>query len=177
MQNDGKTDPSLRSGRQKRLVQNVHAIYRSGDRAACLALFDSNVPDYFASHERKDFTDFLDAVQSAYLVMDDADGQVVACGGFLASDGDPATAVLCRGMVRRGLHRTGRGAYLLSARLDLIAAHPDFATVAVETSQKSRGFFERFGFVAGTLVPDGFAPGLDRVEMTLDLARRKVDPS
>lgn len=147
--------------------------YRPEDRAACLAVFDSNVPDYFAPHERVDFIDFLDALHGSYFVMDDADGQVVACGGFLASHDDPAVAILCWGMVRRGLHRTGRGAHLLSARLDLIAARPDFTTVSIETSQKSRGFFERFGFIAGTIVPDGFAPGLDRVEMTLDLTQRR----
>jgi len=147
--------------------------YRPEDRAACLAVFDSNVPAYFAPHERTDFTDFLDALHGSYFVMDDADGQVVACGGFLASRGDPAVAILCWGMVRHGLHRTSRGAHLLSARLDLIATHSDFVTVTIETSQKSRGFFEHFGFIAGTIVTDGFAPGLDRVEMTLDLTQRR----
>ncbi|HKU99704.1 MAG TPA: GNAT family N-acetyltransferase [Vineibacter sp.] len=148
--------------------------YRREDRAACLALFDSNVPAAFAPQERADFIHFLDHLNRGYLVMEDVHGHVVACGGFLPSNGNPATAVLCWGMVRQTLHRMGRGAYLLAARLDLIATNAGFTTVAIETSQKSRGFFERFGFVAGTIVPDGFAPGLDRVEMTLDLAHRRA---
>ena len=58
---------------------------------------------------------------------------------------------------------------MLTERLALIAAEPGFERVEIETTQHSRGFFARYGFVETAHVPDGFAPGMDRVDMTLRL--------
>jgi hypothetical protein len=42
--------------------------YVMEDKAACLAIFDSNTPLYFAEHERLDFSAFLDAPEGRYFV-------------------------------------------------------------------------------------------------------------
>ena len=147
--------------------------YRPQDRAACLALFESNVPEYFADAERADFIDQLDHLEGPYLIVENA-GTPVACGGFQADRKDPSIAALCWGMVRRDLHGGRLGEALLVARLDLIAANPAFESVVIETTPMSRGFFERYGFVAGRVVADGFVPGYDLVEMTLRLDRRRA---
>lgn len=139
--------------------------WRSADRARCLALFDSNVPDYFATKERADFLAFLDDLRGPYLVIEDSAGDVVGCGGFQADDEDESAVVLCWGMVDRRRHRSGLGRRLLQARLDLIAASDLFKTVTIETTPFSSGFFERAGFVCRQVVSDGFAPGYDRVDM------------
>lgn len=143
--------------------------WRPGDRDLGLALFDSNVPRFFAPQERQDFTDFIDALPGPYFVLEDAAGQAVGCGGYAAAEGDASVAVLCWGMVRGDRHRAGLGTVLLTGRLDRIAADPAYSSVAIETTQHSRGFFARHGFVQTRQVPDGFAPGMDLVEMTLDL--------
>ncbi|MBO9664557.1 GNAT family N-acetyltransferase [Dokdonella sp.] len=147
--------------------------YRPQDRAACLALFESNVPEYFAEAERADFIDQLDNLEGPYLVVGNG-GAVVACGGFQADRKDPSIAALCWGMVRRDLHGSRLGEALLVARLDLIATNPAFESVVIETTPMSRGFFERYGFVAGRVVADGFVPGYDLVEMTLRLDRLRA---
>ncbi len=41
--------------------------------------------------------------------------------------------------------------------------------VVLDTSQHSRGFFERFGFQQVARHRDGYGPGLDRCEMRLEL--------
>lgn len=148
--------------------------YCQEDREACLALFESNVPKYFAPEELKDFVSDLDDLKWPYLVMEDENGKIVASGGYGAIGEDGTVAALCWGMVRRDLHRCGLGRRLLVERLKRIAAEPKFTRVTIETSQYSRGFFERFGFVAKRVCPDGFAPGLDLVEMELDLSRLKL---
>lgn len=148
-------------------------VYRPEDRAACFALFESNVPEYFAAAERADFTEQLDHLEGPYLVIENG-GAVVACGGFQADRKDPSTAALCWGMVRRDLHGARLGESLLTARLDLIAANPVFESVVIETTPMSRGFFERYGFVARRILADGFVPGYDLVEMTLRLDRRRA---
>ena len=165
---DGEFGSSGRSITMAKLLDTgpgVIRAWRPDDRTRCLALFDSNVPAYFADRERADFVAFLDDLRGPYLVIEDAAGDVVACGGLQADDHDESIAVLCWGMVDRQRHRDGLGRQLLQARLDLIAASDLFKTVAIETTPFSRGFFERAGFVCAQVVSDGFAPGYDRVDM------------
>src|SRR5437870_13062623 len=115
----------------------------STDRPACLELFRSNVPDFFAADEADEFSRFLATSRHPYFVVRDQSA-VVACGGcYFAAP----IAGLSWGMVERKRHRTGIGAFLLYARLDLVATHLDITTVRVRTSQLSQGFFARQGFI------------------------------
>lgn len=141
--------------------------YDARDRDACLALFDSNVPTYFTVGERPGFEDWLGRMDPrAYRVIE-RDGRVVACGG-VAMEADGATASLCWGMVDQGLHRQGLGRALTEARIDAARALGATA-MRCDTSQKTRAFYERFGFVVTAVETDGYAPGLDRCEMRLAL--------
>lgn len=58
--------------------------YGVADRSACLAVFDSNVPDFFAPHEREGLVSFLDDEPARfgieYFVLVDGD-RAIACGG------------------------------------------------------------------------------------------------
>jgi ribosomal protein S18 acetylase RimI-like enzyme len=143
--------------------------YTAADRGACLAVFDSNVPDHFVPPEREAFAAFLDDLPGPYLVVEDQTGAIVGCGGY-AIVPETRTADLCWGMVTRGLHGTGLGRLLTDARLERIRADPRVREVALNTSQHTRGFYERRGFATERVVPDGFAPGLDRCDMRLILA-------
>lgn len=143
--------------------------YTPEDREACLAVFDSNVPEFFVEAEREEFAAFLDALPGPYLVIEDEAGAVVACGGYAVTP-ETGTADLCWGMAARRLHGTGLGNRLLAERLRRVHADPRARAVALNTSQLTRGFYERLGFVTERVVPDGYAPGLDRCDMRLMLA-------
>lgn len=143
--------------------------WRAADRDIGLALFDSNVPKYFAKQERQDFLDHIDELPGPYFLVMDADGKPVGCGGYAQEQDRPGSVALCWGMIRRDRQGQGLGDALLRFRLDEIATDPVFREVRIETSQFSRGFFERYGFVETKLVMDGFAPGIDLIAMTLDL--------
>lgn len=142
--------------------------YRPVDRAACLALFEGNVPEYFAPSERADFEAFLDAIDFPYLVIEEQGG-VLACGGWARRRFDPGIVDLCWGMVRRDLHKTGLGRRLLEARLAQVRAAADIRAVMLQTTQHTEGFFARYGFVTRQVVSDGFAAGFHLHEMRLDL--------
>jgi ribosomal protein S18 acetylase RimI-like enzyme/predicted GNAT family N-acyltransferase len=177
-----RPDTEYRSGTatimMQRTLQPALRPWRPEDRALGSALFDSNVPRFFAVQERQDFIDFVDDLPGPYFVLEDAAGEAVGCGGYAAAEGDASVAVLCWGMVRADRHRAGLGTVLLTERLDRIAADPAFRSAAIETTQHSRGFFARHGFVQTRQVPDGFAPGMDLVEMTLNLeAYRQSRPA
>lgn len=148
--------------------------FKNQDHEACLAVFDSNVPKYFAAEERQDYALFLEKLPGPYFVLENERGSVIACGGYATGRDDESIAVLCWGMVDRSLHRSGVGTKLLTERLRRISAEPQFSIIKIETSPHSRGFFERFGFTELGTIPDGFAPGLDLVRMELDLALASI---
>lgn len=143
--------------------------FEDGDRAACLRLFDSNVPTYFRPAERPEFEAFLDALPGPYLVLRSANDEPVACGGYALAEG-ARRADLCWGMVRSDLHGRGLGRRLALERLRKAVAHPGIETVALSTSQLTTGFYERMGFEIVSTERDGFGPGLDRCDMRLEIA-------
>lgn len=144
--------------------------YVPGDLSACLAIFDSNVPTFFAPGEREEFRAFLDDVDAGdrpYLVLTRA-GMVIACGGLMV-EANARRAGLAWGMVDRAWHGQGLGTCLTRARLELARAIPDLAELTLATSQHTRRFYAGFGFIAAKVIPDGFGAGLDRWDMTLRL--------
>ena len=144
--------------------------YTAADREACLAVFDSNVPRYFIRAERDTFAKFLDELPGPYLVIEDDDGNVVGCGGYAQGE-EPGRADLCWGMVRQDKHRRGFGRTLIHARIDAAKRDAAVRVIALNTSQHTTGFYERFGFHVTGREPDGYGPGLDRCEMRLELKR------
>src|SRR5712691_13268061 len=59
--------------------------YLPANRDACLAVFDSNTPDFFKSHERRHFEEFLEGPNCSYFVMDQ-DGAIAGCGGYFITE-------------------------------------------------------------------------------------------
>jgi len=142
--------------------------YRHNDLAACLAIFDSNLPTYFAPEERPDFESFLRdmADEHAYQVIE-LDGSVVACGGL--SPPANGTAGFCWGMVQRSRHRQGLGRHLAQMRLQQAATDPRVERVALSTSQHTEGFYAELGFRVTQRVTNGHGPGIHAVHMVASL--------
>ena len=139
--------------------------WRPDDADACLAIFDSNVPKYFATSERPGFQQFLIEMPCDYVVGEAPDGSVVACGGWYPmpeGEGDPG---LAWGMVHRDWHHKGVGRALLEARLAGIRALPGVHTLIISTCQHTEAFYARAGFEVFDREADGHAPGIDRVDM------------
>ncbi|MFZ4658789.1 MAG: GNAT family N-acetyltransferase [Caldilineaceae bacterium] len=143
--------------------------YQTDDRESCLTLFDSNVPRFFAPHERAEFAEFLATSTDPYFVVLDDHGQIIGCGGYYLNR-ERATAGLTWGMVSNHLHRQGVGRLLLLDRLRRISQEPETTAVLINTSQHSYGFFAKIGFVVESIVENGFAPGLDEYKMSLPLS-------
>lgn len=140
--------------------------YGRADFAACLALFDGNVPEFFAPGERGEFVAFLEGGPATPYLVVERDGVVVACGGV--SVGASGWAVLDWGMVARSCQQAGIGRRLMAERLALARGMAGLRGVRLETSQRVCGFYERFGFCVTGVVAEGFGPGLDAVAMELE---------
>lgn len=117
--------------------------YQAGDKTGCLAVFDSNLPDYFSQEERPRFTEFLETGGVTFWVMEH-DGSLVGCGGYQLDGADVAT--LRWTMVRRDLHRNGLGRFLLFALMRKLSSEGDPTLMRLETMPLAAPFFERQGF-------------------------------
>jgi ribosomal protein S18 acetylase RimI-like enzyme len=142
-------------------------LYSLADRAACLEVFDSNAPQFFHPLERASFEAFLDAMDCAYFVIGH-ESRVAGCGGYAVSE-DKSMASLVWGMVRSDLHKLGFGRFLLLFRLRRISQTNSVSIVRLGTSQHAVAFFEKHGFKAASVKKDGYAPGIDRIEMMMKL--------
>jgi GNAT superfamily N-acetyltransferase len=143
--------------------------YVVADRDRCLAIFDSNAPPFFDPSERNDLAAFLDRYANRYFVVEEA-GSIVACGGWGWRE-EPRVALLCWGMVHRDHHRRGIGTLLLSYRLAEIA-RGDFDEIEIVTSQHSKSFFVRAGFIELAMQTNLFAPGLHSHRMRSIVPRK-----
>ena len=141
--------------------------YLLTDRDACLAVFDSNAPEFFLAHERTEFESFLDNPDGPYFVMDH-DGLIAGCGGYVIGD-EPGQARMAWGMVLREWQQKGLGRLLLMYRLRQITKAGGVKFVGLDTTQRSAPFFLSQGFKMANVAANGYGPGLDRIEMTMKL--------
>lgn len=136
--------------------------YAVADKHACLAVFDGNVPDFFDATEREDFAAFLDGPGGEYFTLE-KNGAVIGCGGFAREDCGQARFTW--GMVNRNCHGEGLGRLLAEYRLQAIEDAGDFSEVELFTTQMVAPFFAKLGFAVAQVKKDGFAPGMDKVQM------------
>ncbi len=115
--------------------------YTAADRAACLALFDGNAPEYFTAAERAAYEDWLDAPQGSYFVVEH-DGALAGCGGIAAESSGLASLTWL--MVRRDLHGQGLGRFLVFYLLKQTPA--GVSHVRLVTIPAVVGFFAKQGF-------------------------------
>ena len=144
--------------------------YSSSDYAACLRIFDANVPRFFRVEEQGGYAEFLANLPGPYLVLIDSPHTVVACGGYAVAEGS-SVADLCWGMVDQEHHGRGLGHVLAELRIERIRGDPGVAAIALNTSQHTVSFYERLGFRTIKVEPDGYALGLHRHDMLMELQR------
>ena len=140
--------------------------YQSSDRHACLNIMQSNIPEYFHERDLVDFAVFLENLPGPFFVMMDPQGGLIACGSIALGRTTPIEAVLCYGMVTGTRLHQGIGLELLRKRLEFfLPREPQVERIVVNTTQKTEGFFRKFGFSVVERELDGLGSGLDRVSM------------
>jgi hypothetical protein len=146
--------------------------FAAADRETCLAVFDSNAPEYYHPRERRIFAAFLDSghylparlhqlgAPSGHFYVVENRGECVACGGWYL---DGTVANLSFGTVHRSRHREGIGGFLLDARLGAISDDGRATNVRVRTTSAVQRFYERAMF---HVVVDGNTKGMvDEVQL------------
>jgi len=148
--------------------------YDAADRAAVLAIFDSNLPEYFGAGDLGWLEETLDAPDGPAFVVT-VDGAAAAFGGYEIWD-HYNKALLYWGMAGRAFHRCGLGRLLLFERLIHVARHADPPTryVTVDTSPLVAPFFRRCGFALTAVWPEGYRSGMEMHELHFDLAATTI---
>ena len=147
--------------------------YEVSDKDACLRIFDENTPQYFLPNERQDFSTYLDEQTGCHFVVENEGGALIACGGYATGWPDEGSATLCWGMVGKDWHGLGVGRLLLILRLAALCQVPEIKMVRMDTSQRSVGFFMKWGFKTFRITRDHYGPNLHRYEMRLSLDEDK----
>ena len=145
--------------------------YEDADRDACLAVFDSNVPRFFAPHERDGFASFLGDLERfsvQYFVLVESAGphaRMIACAGVGRRDDE---ARMCWAIVDGARHGEGFGRLLLLVRL-VRGAELGARRAGLDTIPSVAPFFEREGFVITGGEDDHYGPGIHRRDLLLRL--------
>lgn len=140
--------------------------YQASDRAACIMIMQSHIPEYFQEHDLIDFENFLDRLPGRFFVVTEPDAGLIGCGGIALGRTANTEAVLCYGMITHDRLHQGFGRELLRKRLDdFLPREPQVECIVVNTSQRTAGFFGKFGFSVVERQANGFGAGLDRVSM------------
>lgn len=148
--------------------------YRSSDRQAVTAVFESNVPSAFKPSERAAFASFLGKANTSgdclFLVLEDHAGTVIGCGGMEKNGGE---IHLCWGAVGKRWHRRGAGRFLMRVRLAMAGAAPEVQRVLMSTPSEAAPIWALEGFEAVSEERDGIAAGVHKTEMQLMLSPEK----
>jgi ribosomal protein S18 acetylase RimI-like enzyme len=137
--------------------------YEPGDRASCLAIFDSLTPALLDSSALQLFELWLYQRAGLYFVVEHEES-IVGCGGYSFSP-DQSVATLRWGMVRHSSQKMGLGRFLLMYRIREIGKEGTVGVVVAHSPRPSVGFFEKQGFRVNGIEKDAYAPGVDRLEL------------
>lgn len=136
--------------------------YSAADHAACLALFDANCPEYFAPNERAEYQDFLGDGGDYRVCVREA--RVVGAYG-LAPHAEGGTAIRWI-LLDPVVHGAGIGRAIMTGVLEELRTSGRMP-LHISASHMSAPFFARFGAQTLSTVPDGWGPGMHRVEMEI----------
>jgi predicted N-acetyltransferase YhbS len=140
--------------------------YNKEDFDSCMDIFKKNLGKFFDPGEEEGFISWLQSQSDEKYYVIEEQGKIVGCGGIFV-DEEKKTAGLAWGMVHPSKHKQGFGKVLTTFRINKLKKKYAEYEIIVVTSQHTVGFYENFGFVTGQITKDGFAPGLDKYEMTL----------
>lgn len=138
--------------------------YAPAHRDRLLEVFDRNSPSAFAPNERADFCAYLDH-PSGYEVAQ-VDGTVVGGAGLEAVD--PASSAIRWILVDPEAHGLGVGRALIERMLSRLKER-GHGRMLIAASHVSEPFFARFGARTHSTKPDGWGPGMHRVDMVLEI--------
>ena len=132
-----------------------------------LNLFRSNTPKFFDPSEENLFKNYLMKDTINYYLFFNQSDILVSAGGY-EYEKKSNIITLTWGMVDKKFHNQGYGTYITEYRLKKIITEFPNTNVALNTSQHTFRFYEKFGFEVITVKKNGYGNGLDKYDMILN---------
>ena len=142
--------------------------YKTADKDACMAVFHSNHPKFFTTEEIQAFSQFLDKSPCPYFVLETENKEILGCGGYFFNE-ERTRGGLAWGMVHQDYHGQGLGKQLTLFRLLKLTEEIPTGELRIDTSHHTEAFYAKCGFVTAKVTLDGYAIGLHRHDMTVQL--------
>lgn len=139
--------------------------YSLGDQEICLALFDTNCPEYFAPSERRDYENFLNSNPPGYELCV-SNGNIVGAFGLIEENVNKSRLDWI--LLNQYSQGSGIGSIIMN-RVLAQARDTRVAVILITTSHKVYNFFEKFGAIKVSEIENGLGLGLHRVDMELRL--------
>ena len=139
--------------------------YEPTDKAALLAIFDLNVPLFFAEHEREDLAAYLDEFGDTYFIVQIND-QILGGAGYIIQENTASVTWIFFHPNHTG---KGLGAGVMTQLLEFFNTKSRITKLGVRTSQFAHTFFERFGYKTIRIEKNYWADGFDLYEMEREI--------
>lgn len=134
-----------------------------------LNLLELNIPEYFDPSEKEDLEYYLDHEIDAYFAVEEGD-LLIGAGGYNFTE-QKDTVCISWDFIHPEHQGKGIGGKLLEYRLAEIKKIPSANTVIVRTSQKTHGFYAKFGFELKEVKKDYWSDGFDLYYMEKKLKK------
>jgi len=132
-----------------------------------LKLFRTNLSQFFDPSEEKLFKNYLMKDKITYYLFFNPSDILVASSGY-EYENKSNIITLTWGMVDQKFHNQGYGTYMTEYRLKKIATEFPNTNIALNTSQHTFRFYEKFGFEVIKITKNGYGNGLDKYDMILN---------
>ena len=140
--------------------------YEARQFKVCLKLFDENCPHYFAENERKDYAYFLKSPPGQYFVGMLGAEPASAFGLIFAADSRRARLTWI--LVSAKSRGIGVGIKMMNQARQ-ICSERGITAIDIAASHLSAPFFQKFGTSKIIEIPNGWGPGMHRIDMELKL--------
>ena len=138
--------------------------YTPDDFSKVMDIFKMNVPDFFDEKEEADLIHYLGDNSETYFVVE-LNGEIVGAGGHHYPL--PGVGRLSWDFFNPSVRGKGWGKKLINRSLEEIRKKKHVKRMEVWTSQKSYGFYAKFGFNVHRVEKNFWAKGLDLYHMEM----------
>ncbi|MEO8031614.1 MAG: GNAT family N-acetyltransferase [Gemmatimonadota bacterium] len=146
------------------MIRTLFRSFAESDREACLRLFDGNCPTHFAPGERADYQTFMSEKPGDYQVCLQ-DDEVVGAYGVLPEG--PTGLALRWILVSNQRQGSGLGRAIMARVSVRLRTSGAGSRLYIGASHMSAPFFARFGATETGRIPNGWGPGMHRIDMEL----------
>ncbi|OLQ94532.1 GNAT family N-acetyltransferase [Vibrio ponticus] len=139
--------------------------YTPSDKDACLQVFDSNCPAYFATNEREDYASFLESNPTGYEVCL-LNNNIIGAYGLSGSSLEFYSLNWI--LISPNAQGVGVGDQFMNRAISK-AKQLNVAKIKIAASHLSAPFFAKYGAIEISTIPDGWGLGMHRIDMELNL--------